>query len=700
MSKKKKNRNKNSYAKSFVKPEKVKAEEQIWPEEPNLQEEENAGAVSEEGSAEENGEVFAEVTEAESTADISEEEFSEEPEEEFTEGAEEFSEEPEEEFTEEPEEFSEEPEEEFTEGAEEFSEEPEERFTEGPEEFSEEAAESEKETDEISSEGEELTRKNEEEDTHENRQTISEEVFFDSEEDKSGAAPEAHYCEKAREEFEEAQRKQAVKAKQARLEDPEKEKEKDDRRQFRRKRRIRNQIIAYLAVFIFLVIVVGGGYYLIQTYVIDTGLFSKKQEYVAPGEKEDASALKDTDKQVVSGEDQEISDQVGEGPGTGENTSSEQVTEEPVAEEPVTEGTVSDGTEGTTEEISPDEALDAYIDSIISGMTIDQKVAGIIMTSPEALTKVNLATMAGDGTRTALADYPVGGLIYDKRNVTAHDQFRDMITGTVGMVSSPTFFAIAEEGGPVNSPLANAGFYEQVGSPAAVIETNDVANAYNAGLAIGTALSELGINVNLAPVADLSSNVDEPLDGRTYGTSAMDSIGYVSMFEDGLEAGGVTSCLKFFPGQGFSSGDPIYGRVVINKSEEDYRKGDFLVYQAMIENGTKMIEICNCVVSAFDDTVPATLSENIVTGILRNELGFDGVVLSGNLSDKAIMDYYGADEAAILALKAGCDMVVNPYEFETAYNGIIKAVGDGVVSEERINDSLKRIYRIKYAGSV
>ena len=91
---------------------------------------------------------------------------------------------------------------------------------------------------------------------------------------------------------------------------------------------------------------------------------------------------------------------------------------------------------------------------------------------------------------------------------------------------------------------------------------------------------------------------------------------------------------------------------------------------------------------------------NMGSAILRDELEFKGVIVSGNLSDAAVKEYYGAGEAAVMALKAGCDMVQNPDDFEEAYNAIIEAVNSGVIAEERINDCLRRIYRIKYAGSV
>ena len=98
--------------------------------------------------------------------------------------------------------------------------------------------------------------------------------------------------------------------------------------------------------------------------------------------------------------------------------------------------------------------------------------------------------------------------------------------------------------------------------------------------------------------------------------------------------------------------------------------------------------------------VPCSMSEAVVTGILRNELGFDGVIITDALNMKAIADYKAADEAAVQALKAGCDMLLMPEDFEMAYNGVLQAVRDGVISEERIDDALRRIYRIKYADKV
>ena len=100
------------------------------------------------------------------------------------------------------------------------------------------------------------------------------------------------------------------------------------------------------------------------------------------------------------------------------------------------------------------------------------------------------------------------------------------------------------------------------------------------------------------------------------------------------------------------------------------------------------------------DNEPCIFSRHLVTDILREEMGYDGVIITDALSMSAISEYYGADEAAIMAVLAGCDMLLMPEDYETAYNGVLQAVRDGIISEERINDSLRRIYRIKYADKV
>ena len=459
----------------------------------------------------------------------------------------------------------------------------------------------------------------------------------------------------------------ATKNRKERNEEIAKAKENDAKREVRRKRRIRNQIIAYFSVFLFIVIIGVGGFLIVNRIV---SLVGKGQIAQAPVEIPEETEDKIND---LIGQEQEIKEP---------ETLPEQIVEEPVVEP------------------EPEDPLGDYIDTIIASMTLEQKVAGLFLTSPEALTGVDLATVAGAGTQAALDQYAVGGMLYKDKNISNQEQFGKMVSGTVQMVGvRPAFFAFAEEGGDKASAIAKAGFYEAVPSAADLVADGDVSKAHEAGVTIGTALKEMGFNLVLAPVTDPAS-AGSVLGNRAYSESAIISSEYVKSMMNGLSESGVTPCLKYFPGYGGVTTNPATGRAVSSKDEAEFRSNELLIYQAAIQSGVPMIMVSDVVIEAFDDSCPATLSSSIVTDILRDELEYDGVVLSANLSDAAVSEYYEPGEASILALKAGCDMIQNPEDFPAAYAAVIDATNSGVIAEERINDSLKRIYRILYADSI
>jgi len=435
----------------------------------------------------------------------------------------------------------------------------------------------------------------------------------------------------------------------------------DEKREARRQRRVRNQVISYIVVVALVLILVAAGVFAFLKF----------------GRKAPAQPTADNVIPVTEPSEQTediINDMLGM-----EDDISEPVVEPTVEPEP---------------EPEPD-LLGEYVDSLIADMTLEDKVAGLFMVTPESITGATVATIAGDATSRALEKYAVGGIIYSDKNVSNKDQFSTLIEKTASMVKYPTFFAFAEEGGDVGS-LAKAGFYTAESSAAGIAGTEDVTNAYSAGVSIGFAMSSIGLNVNLAPVADLSVAGDNVLGNRIYADNAGDVLAYANEMMRGLEDGEVNACLKYFPGLGMVNTDPAKGRVVSERTDEDFTNNEFYIYQTLIDNGANMVMMSNVVYSAYSD-IPASLSEEVVTDILRSRLGFTGVVISGNLSDMAVSQYYGADEAAIAALKAGCDMLLCPEDFEAAYNGIIKAVNDGVIDEKRIDNALERILRVKYA---
>jgi len=351
-------------------------------------------------------------------------------------------------------------------------------------------------------------------------------------------------------------------------------------------------------------------------------------------------------------------------------------------------------------ELTPEQKLDEIVNAGIEVMPLEDKVAGLFIVTPEAITEVSTAVKAGEGTQKALAEYAVGGIVYFEKNMKSEEQFKEMLENTEYYSKYPLFLAVDEEGGKV-ARLAKAGLVQGVGSAKEIAATGDAANAYQAGTTIGTYLADYGFNLNFAPVADISNVEKSALGDRAYGSDAVSVSAFVTNALLGLEEQGITGCLKHFPGIGSTKQDTHDGIAVTERTAEEFRAEEFTVFKAGIDAGADMIMAGHISAPGLTgDNTPCSLSNSVITGILREELGFDGVVITDALNMSAISEYYSADQAAVLALRAGCDMLLMPENFKEAYNGVLQAVQDGTISEERINDSLRRIYRIKYADKI
>jgi len=163
----------------------------------------------------------------------------------------------------------------------------------------------------------------------------------------------------------------------------------------------------------------------------------------------------------------------------------------------------------------------------------------------------------------------------------------------------------------------------------------------------------------------------------------------------------VTACIKHFPGQGDADGDTHDGLATTDRTLEQLRETELKPFAAGAEAGAQMIMVGHIAVpSITGDNTPASLSKDVITDILREEMGYNGVVITDALNMSAVSEYYDSAQAAVMALKAGADMVLMPEDFEAAYEGVLAAIEDGTISEARINDSLARVYKIKYKETV
>jgi len=426
-----------------------------------------------------------------------------------------------------------------------------------------------------------------------------------------------------------------------------------EKREARRKRRVRNQVVSYVVLGLLAVLLVSGTVFGVKTATENR---NRRQEEI--------QSSQDAISNILDSEE-EIS-------------------------------LPADPTPTLEPELTPEQKLDNIVSEGISVMPLEDKVAGLFIVTPEAITGVGKVVQAGEGTQKALGQYAVGGLVYFGKNIESEEQVKEMLNNTQLYTKYPIFLAVDEEGGSV-ARVAGAGIGEKVADARVIGEGGDAQAAYQAGQTRGGTLSGLGFNLDFAPVADIANVEDSIMKDRSYGADPAGAGAMAGAVVQGLKEQGVASCLKHFPGLGASVQDPHNGLSTIDRTAEQFRSEEFVAFQAGIDAGADMVMIATASApNITGDNDPCIFSKTLITDILRGELGFDGVVITDALNMASISDYNESADAAIRALRAGCDMILMPEDFEAAYNGVLQAVRDGVISEERINDSLKRIYRVKY----
>ena len=346
--------------------------------------------------------------------------------------------------------------------------------------------------------------------------------------------------------------------------------------------------------------------------------------------------------------------------------------------------------------------LEEALKAQIAEMSVEDKVAGLFFVTPESITGVGTAIKAGDGTKKALEEFKVGGLVYFKKNIQNAEQIKEMLETTQSYSETKLFFGINEEGGSVSSVASKLDVVDvETADKLGQNETTDA--TYEAGKTIGTYLKELGFNVNFAPVADLRTDVDNKLLGdRSFGSDAGKVATHVGAMVKGLEEAGVSAGVKSFPGIGSANKDPEDGLAITERTLEEMQAAEFVSFQSAITENADFIMVSNVTAPNLigGAYTPSCLAKEIVKGILREQLGYEGIIITAPLNEVAVTDYYTASEATIMAIQAGADMIFMPTSFEEAYYGLLAEVLEGNISEERIDESLLRIYKVKYADLV
>ena len=342
------------------------------------------------------------------------------------------------------------------------------------------------------------------------------------------------------------------------------------------------------------------------------------------------------------------------------------------------------------------------VQQIVDSMLLEEKVAQLFLVQPEAIVDIGTATAAGDATKQAINKTPVGGFVYFSDNLQSEQQVQDMLRNvqkySEDRIGLPAFLSVDEEGGTV-ARVASTGRFDvtDVGDMAKIGASGDVQQARQAGETIGSYLSELGFNLDFAPDADVLTNPDNTVvKKRSFGNDPRVVSDMSLAVAQGLAQHQVYSVYKHFPGHGATAGDTHQGYAYTDKTLDELKQSELIPFENAIQNNAAFIMAAH--ISAprvTGDDTPASLSKTMITDILRGQMGYDGIVVTDAMNMGAVTEQYTSAQAAVKALQAGADLVLMPEDFQEAYQGVLDAVKDGTLTEQRINESVTRIVKVK-----
>ena len=342
------------------------------------------------------------------------------------------------------------------------------------------------------------------------------------------------------------------------------------------------------------------------------------------------------------------------------------------------------------------------VQQIVDSMSLEEKVAQLFLVQPEAIVDIGTATAAGDATKQAINKTPVGGFVYFSDNLQSEQQVQDMLRNvqkySEDRIGLPAFLSVDEEGGTV-ARVASTGRFDvtDVGDMEKIGASGDVQQARQAGETIGSYLSELRFNLDFAPDADVLTNPDNTVvKKRSFGSDPRVVSDMSLAVAQGLAQHQVYSVYKHFPGHGATAGDTHQGYAYTDKTLDELKQSELIPFENAIQNNAAFIMAAH--ISAprvTGDDTPASLSKTMITDILRGQMGYDGIVVTDAMNMGAVTEQYTSAQAAVKALQAGADLVLMPEDFQEAYQGVLDAVKDGTLTEQRINESVTRIVKVK-----
>lgn len=345
------------------------------------------------------------------------------------------------------------------------------------------------------------------------------------------------------------------------------------------------------------------------------------------------------------------------------------------------------------------------VEQWLQKLTLDEKIGQMLLVNLSALAEERPSTPVSQ----LVSQLAPGGVILFKDDIKSVEQ---TITANVQMLRSsplPLWIGVDQEGGAVN----RIPFVSDWNGNMAIAATGEPQFAAATAIEMGKTLQLLFCNMNFAPVADVNDDPYNPVIGlRSFGSEPEQVSAFIRAYIRGAHESGMPAIVKHFPGHGSTRTDSHVGLPKLPYTLKRFQQVEWLPFKAAIEEGADMIMSAHIQVPQLEPktassqkngsaiTLPATLSSRVLTEILRNQLNFQGVIITDALNMKAIADNFGSDEAAVMSIQAGADILLMPLKPYEAVAAIRKAVANGILSEERIDESVRRILQLKLAYKV
>ena len=347
------------------------------------------------------------------------------------------------------------------------------------------------------------------------------------------------------------------------------------------------------------------------------------------------------------------------------------------------------------EEKAENVLTEEFVDNKIKNMTMDEKIGQMIII-------YNYTTNYNENLKNDIIKYQPGGFIVFSENAESFIQLSNLIENMQEDSKIPMLISVDQEGGRVQRlTYLNDTSFTIIPPMKYVGEKNNKELSYSIGKVLGSELNTLGINMDFAPVIDIASNpYNNVISDRAFGNNADIVSGMSISLAEGLQDENIIPVYKHFPGHGDTLADSHYSLPVLNKSKEELKNLELIPFKEAIKNDAQIIMVGHISIPKISGNTPASLSKEVITNILRKELNFNGVVITDAINMGAVTNNYSEKETIIMAINAGVDIILMPTSIENAINYIKDGLNENRITEEQINNSVKRIITLKYQNNL